>query len=158
MKKEFSTKWQGSKQPRKQRKFAAKAPLHLRKKFVSCNLSKDLRKKYSKRTFPLRKGDEVKVMRGKYKKKQGKVTKIERKTGKIYVENIQHKKIEGSTVDVPMRASNLQIISLNLEDRKRNKSIKQDKVEQKKGSPKEKTSEEKKEKSKGDKKVKGEKK
>src|SRR3989338_176397 len=46
MKNKFSTKWKESKQPRKQRKYRANAPLHLRKKFVNVNLSKELRKKY----------------------------------------------------------------------------------------------------------------
>ena len=123
MKRKFSTKWKASKQPRKQRKYLAKAPLHLRKKFLSVNLSKDLRKKYSKRNIPLRKGDVVKIMRGKFKKKQGKVTEIRKMTGKIYIESIQTKKQDGSKVNVPMRASNLQIIELNLEDRKRMKKL-----------------------------------
>jgi len=123
MKRKFSIKWKASKQPRKQRKYLAKAPLHLRKKFLSVNLSKDLRKKYSKRNIPLRKGDVVKIMRGKFKKKQGKVTEIRKMTGKIYIESIQTKKQDGSKVNVPMRASNLQIIELNLEDRKRMKKL-----------------------------------
>ena len=69
MKQKFSIHWKSSKQPRKQRKYAANAPLHLRKKFVSANLSKDLRKKQGKRNIPLRKGDIVKIMRGKFKGK-----------------------------------------------------------------------------------------
>jgi len=126
MKKKFSTKWKASTQPRKQRKFKANAPLHLKKKVLSVNLSKELRKKHSKRNIPLRKGDIVKIMRGKFKKKQGKIIKILKKTEKIYIEGIQAKKIEGSKVDVPIKASNLQIIELNLEDRKRNKILKQE--------------------------------
>jgi large subunit ribosomal protein L24 len=110
MKKKFSTSWKSSKQPRKQRKYRANAPLHLRKKFLSVNLSKALREKEGKRNVVLKKGDTIKVMRGKYKKKQGKVTKIQLVRGKIYVEKIQTKKMDGSSVDVPLRASNLQIV------------------------------------------------
>jgi len=95
-------------------------------------LSKDLRKKYSKRSIPLRKGDNVKIMRGKLKKKEGKVIKILRKAGKVYLEGIQVKKLEGSKADIPLRASNLQIIELNMEDRKRIKSLKKDEKEVKK--------------------------
>ena len=57
MKKQFSTQWNASKQPRKQRKYLANAPLHKRHKFMSANLIKELRKKYGKRNFPVRKGD-----------------------------------------------------------------------------------------------------
>ena len=119
MKKKFSTIWKASKQPRKQRKYAANAPLHLKKKFVSVNLSKDLREKHGKRNIPVRKGDVVKVMRGKFKKKQGKVTEVKLKISKVVVEGIQIKKTDGSKVNVKMQPSNLQIVTLNLDDKKR---------------------------------------
>ena len=119
MKKKFSKHWKGSKLPRKQRKYVANMPLHLRKKLLSVNLSKALRKKHGRRNVPLRKGDTVKIMRGKFKKKQGKITEVKLKTGKIIVEGIQAKKQDGSKVNVPLRASNLQIVELNLEDKKR---------------------------------------
>lgn len=105
--------------PRKQRKYATNLPLHLRKKLLSINLSKELRKKYNKRNVPARKNDTVKIMRGKFKKKQGKITEARLKTGKIIVEGIQRKKMDGSKVNIPMRASNLQIIELNLDDKRR---------------------------------------
>ncbi len=38
---------------------------------------------------------------------------------KIFVQGIQIKKQDGSKVNVPLKASNLQIIDLNLEDKKR---------------------------------------
>ncbi len=119
MKKKFSTTWKASKQPRKQRKYAANAPLHLRKKMLSVNLSKELKKKYGKRNIPVRKGDKVKILRGKFKKKQGKVNEVKLKISKVVIENIQIKKKDGSKVNVRLRPSNLQIIELNLEDKKR---------------------------------------
>ncbi len=124
MKKEFSKKWKASKQPRKQRKYIANAPLHIKRKLLSANLSKELRKKYGIRNLPLKKGDVVKVMRGKYKRKQGKIIEIKTKLLKIYVEGIQIKKQEGSKVNIALRPSNLQIVELNLEDKKRKKLFK----------------------------------
>jgi large subunit ribosomal protein L24 len=121
MKRTFNKSWKASKQPRKQRKYLAKAPLHIKKKMLSVNLSKELRKKHGKRNLPLRKGDNVKIMRGKFKKKTGKIIEIKMKTGKIYIEGIQVKKQDGSKVNVPLRASNLQIIELILEDKRRMK-------------------------------------
>jgi len=123
MKQKFSTAWRASKQPRKQRKYQANAPLHLKKKLLSVNLSKDLRKKHSKRNTPVKKGDVVKILRGKFKKKQGKVLEIKIKVAKIFVENIQVKKQDGSKVNIPLKASNLQIIELNLEDKKRRNKL-----------------------------------
>jgi large subunit ribosomal protein L24 len=127
MKRKFSKSWKSSKQPRKQRKYAANAPLHLKRKLLSVNLSKDLRKKHGKRNVPLRKGDVVKVMRGKFKGKQGKVTEVKTKMEKIFIEKIQVKKKDGSSVNVPLKASNLQIIELYMEDRKRMKKVVEEK-------------------------------
>ena len=122
MKNKFSTHWKESKQPRKQRKYLANAPLHLRRKFVSVNLSKELRKKYGKRNIPARKGDEVKIMRGKFKGKQGKVSEVKLKKSKIIVEGIQIKKQDGSKTNIKLQPSNLMITELNLSDKKRLKT------------------------------------
>ena len=119
MKQKFSKHWKASKQPRKQRKYNANLSLHLKKKLMSVNLSKELRKKHGKRNIPLRKGDTVRVMRGKFEKKQGKVTEVKLKTSKVIIEGIQVKKQDGSKVNVRLRPSNLQIIELNMEDKKR---------------------------------------
>ena len=103
MKRKFSKSWKSSKQPRKQRKYAANAPLHLKRKLLSVNLSKDLRKKYGKRNMMIRKEDVVKIMRGKFKGKQGKVLEVKTKFEKVFVEKIQVKKRDGSSVNVPMK-------------------------------------------------------
>ncbi len=112
MKNKFSKSWKASKQPRRQKKFVANAPLHLRKNFVRVNLDKKLREKVGKRNIVLKKGDKVKIMRGKFKGKQGKVLEVKLKLGKIYVEGLQAKKNDGSKVNVPMRNSNLQIVEM----------------------------------------------
>lgn len=119
MKSTFSTAWQSSKQPRKQRKFAANAPLHLKHKFLSANLSKDLRKQHGKRSFPVRKGDEVLVMRGEFKKKKSKISSVDVKRTRVALENLQRSKKDGTKVNVWFNPSSLQIISLNLDDKKR---------------------------------------
>ena len=119
MKKQFSTAWKSSKQPRKQRKYVANAPLNIKKKFVSINLTKEIRKKTNKRNISARKGDVVKILRGKFKGKQGKIIKVKLKISKIIVEGIQVKKQDGSKASVALQPSNLKIIELNLEDKKR---------------------------------------
>lgn len=119
MKQEFSTHWLSSKQPRKQRKFAANAPLHIKHKFLSANLSKELRKKYGKRSLPIRKGDEVLVMRGSFKKKKAKIATIELKRTRVALEGIQRTKKDGTKVNVWFAPSSLQIVTLTLDDKKR---------------------------------------
>lgn len=115
--------WKSSKQPRKQRKYRRNAPLHVRHKFLSANLSKELRQKYGIRAIPLRKGDTVRIMRGSFKGKTGKVEKVDLKKLKVYVENITTLKQDGRKVPVPLEPSNLQITALNLDDKKRLKAI-----------------------------------
>ena len=119
MKNKFSNSWKSSKQPRKQRKYLANAPMHLKKKFVSVNLSKDLRKKYGKRNVPVKKGDKVKVMRGKFKDKEGKITEVNLKKSRVKMEGIQMTKSDGSKTSVRLQPSNLQIIELNMEGKNR---------------------------------------
>ena len=113
MKNKFSTNWRESKQPRKQRKYRANAPLHLRKKFVNVNLSKDLRKKQKKRSIQIKKGDKVKIMRGGFSGEVGKVLEVNLKKSLVIVEGIQVKKRDGSKVNIKLQPSNLQIIELS---------------------------------------------
>lgn len=123
MKKEFSKHWKSSKQPRKQRKYVHNAPLHILRSFFNAHLSKDLNKKYGKRSFPLRKGDVVKISRGQYKGKSGKVDKVNTKRRNIYIDEASFVKKDGSKVFYPVHPSNVMIIELNLEDKKRKKAL-----------------------------------
>lgn len=129
MKKKFSKHWKASSQPRKQRKYKIHAPIHLRKKFVSINLSKELRKKLGKRNIPVRKNDKVKICRGKFKGKEGKVLEVNLKKAKIIVEGIQVKKMDGSKANVKLQPSNLQIIEISERKNKIVKKKSEDKTE-----------------------------
>ena len=102
MKKEFSTAWKASKRPAKQRKYAFNAPIHIKRKLLSVNLSKELRKKYSRRNIPVVKGDTVKVMNGKFKKKTGKIIEVFTKLSKVTIEGIQVKKQDGSKANIKL--------------------------------------------------------
>ena len=124
MKSQFSLSWKSSKQRRKQRKFRHNAPLYVKHKFLSSNLSRELRKKYKKRNFPLRKDDMVKVMTGQFKGKTGKVIKILTQETKIHIENIQLTKRNNTKSYIPIHSSNVQILELNLSDKERLKALK----------------------------------
>lgn len=119
MKKKFSAKWIASKQTRKQRKYRANAPLNVRAKMISANLSKALRQKYSKRSFRLRKGDEVKIMKGEFKGKKGKIASLDLDKLKVTIEAMQRTKKDGTKTEVVFDPSNLQIQEFNLDDKKR---------------------------------------
>ncbi len=115
----WSKHWKSSKQPRKQRKYVYHAPLHVRHKFLSAHLSKELRQRYKKRSLPVRKGDEVEVMQGKFKKKTGKINRVDMSEIKVFIDGITRKKVDGSEIPVPIHPSKVKIINLNLDDKKR---------------------------------------
>lgn len=119
MKKSFSTKWKASKLPRKQRKYRAKAPLHIKENFVRSSLSKQLREKTGKRSVRVVKGDKIKILTGDYKGKQGKVERVSVKLSKVYIDVASKQKADGSKSYYPMDASNVIVIELNDKDKKR---------------------------------------
>lgn len=126
-------------QPRKQVKFRANAPNHIKRTFMGSTLDKTLREKYGRRTIEVRKGDEVKIMRGKFKGKQGKVGIVDVSQTRIQVEGIQRTKAGGEKLETWFHPSKVKIIILNVEDKKRLKSgkkIVQPEVKEIKTSPK----------------------
>ena len=133
MKSKFSSHWKASKQPRKQRKFRANAPLHTKHKFLSAHLSSELRKKYGKRSFPVRKGDEVLVMRGSFRKKKAKIASVDTRRHRVTLENIQRAKKDGTKLKVFFSPSVLQIQTINIDDKERLNSLnRRDLIKQKK--------------------------
>lgn len=120
---DWSSSWKGSIQPRKQRKYVANAPMHVRRKFVSVHLDKKLREQYKIRAFPVRKGDTVKILRGSRKGLQGKVASVSLSRGVVYIEGQTRESISGKKILVPFNPSNLMIIELKLDDKKREKSL-----------------------------------
>ncbi len=119
MKKKFSTAWNSSRNVAKQRKYRFNAPLHIKQKFLSAHLSKDLKKKYGTRSVVLRTGDRVKVVRGQYRGRENKVDRVDLKKSKVYVTGVERMKKDGSKSLIPIPPSNLIITDLDLDDKKR---------------------------------------
>ncbi len=123
MKKTFSKFWVSSKQPRKQRKYRYNAPSHKRHSMMSAHLQKSLRKELGRRSMVLKKGDEVEIKRGEFSGRRGAVSAVDMKRLKVYIEGIKRKKVSGQDVQVPIDPSNLVIVKVDLEDKKRKKII-----------------------------------
>ena len=116
--KTFSRAWKSSTNRRKQRKYQKNAPLHVKQQFTAAHLSKELRKKYKGRSSSLRKGYTVKIMRGQYKKKTGKIVSVDLRSSRVTIEGIQQVKRDGTKAFYPIHPSNLQIIELTTDDKK----------------------------------------
>ncbi|KAH8102005.1 ribosomal protein L24 [Phellopilus nigrolimitatus] len=120
---------------RKSRKLHFAAPSSVRRKIMSSALAKDLRAKYNARSLPIRKDDEVRIVRGKYKGREGKVTQVYRKKWVIHVDRVQRDKSNGASAPIGVHPSNVVITAIKLDkdrrailerkDRKKNPSARQ---------------------------------
>jgi len=106
-------------QPRKQRRFRFRAPLHVRHKLVAAHVSKELQKELGKRSLPVRKGDKVRVMRGKFRGHEGTVVRVDLRRYKVFVEGVQRQNAKGQDVMIPLDPSNLMIIEADMSDERR---------------------------------------
>jgi ribosomal protein L24 len=67
----------------------------------------------------VRKDDEVRIVRGKYKGREGKVTQVYRKKWVIHIDRVQRDKSNGSSVPIGVHPSNVVVTSLKLDKDRR---------------------------------------
>jgi len=84
---------------------------------VSAHLSPELRARYKRRSIRVRVGDSVKIARGDFTGIEGKVTDVDTKCGRVYVEGVTREKASGGSALVPVHSSKIVITTLNLSDR-----------------------------------------
>src|SRR3989344_7024473 len=102
MKSKFSKTWNASTQVRKQRKYRVNAPHHIRNKFLTAPVSKEIKKSYNIKKIPVRSGDKVKVMVGQNKGFEGKIERVDVKKSKVYIEKLRISKKDGSEIAIPI--------------------------------------------------------
>ena len=93
-----------------------RASYQTRSKQLGSTLSKELRKKYGKRSVRVIQGDTVKVFRGEYKDVDGKIAKVSTQTNSIAIEGIKKEKGKGDKFDILIHTSNVLVTSLNTDD------------------------------------------
>src|SRR5437762_14289984 len=102
-----------STQPRVQRKRAAHAPLHVKRILTSSHLAEEVHAKAKARlprALPVRKCDTVRVMRGGFRGREGKVVSVDRVHGPAVAEGITIEKVDEKQVGRPLHGWNLLII------------------------------------------------
>merc|ERR1711985_193260 len=104
---------------RKARKAHFTAPSSVRRKIMSAHLDKTLSNKYHVKSMPIRKDDEVIVVRGSHRGREGKVIQVYRKKYVIHIERVTREKSNGSTVNVGIHPSNVTITKLKLDKDRR---------------------------------------
>ena len=93
------------------------ATLQTRSKQMGANLSKDLQKKYGKKSARVIEGDSVTILRGEFKGVDGKISKISTQKTSVAIEGVKKEKTKGDKFDVYIHTSNLVITSLNTSDK-----------------------------------------
>ncbi len=117
--------------PSKQRKRLYQAPVTERYRKFSAPLSSKLKESHGTNSVPVRKGDTVKIMRGDRKGSEGKVSQIDRKKYRIFIEGANREKVDGTSILVPIHPSKVMITRLNLDDKWRKKILKRKAVSKK---------------------------
>ena len=110
--------------PSKQRKMLYQAPAHRIRKLLTAPLSEDLRTSQGRRSYPVRKGDTVKIVRGDFAGIEGKITDIDTNRQRLFVEGVTREKTSGTSANVSVHSSKVLITKLNLDDKWRAQSIK----------------------------------
>ncbi|KAH5595128.1 hypothetical protein HBI24_005850 [Parastagonospora nodorum] len=100
---------------RKSRKAHFSAPSSVRRVIMSAPLSKELREKHGVRSIPIRKDDEIMVVRGSNKGREGKVTSVYRLKYCIHVNGIVREKSNGQSVPIPLAPSKVVVTKLKLD-------------------------------------------
>jgi len=117
--------------PNKQRKRLYQAPAHVRHKLLAAHLSPELRATHIAKSIPVRSGDTIRVMRGDHKGFEGKVTRIDLKKYRVYMEGLTREKVDGTTIFVAVHPSKLIITRLNLDDKWRKRILERKRKPQK---------------------------
>jgi large subunit ribosomal protein L24 len=118
------------------------APLNERYRRFSAPLSPKLKEKRNTNSVPVRTGDTVKIMRGDRKGFEGKVSLVDRRKYRIFVEGVTREKVDGTTTLIPIHPSKVMITRLNLDDKRRRKMLERKGSIEKAKMPKEKIVEE----------------
>ena len=93
------------------------ATLQTRSKQMGSALSKDLQKKYGKKSARVVEGDSVSILRGEFKGVDGKISKISTQKSSVAIDGVKKEKTKGDKFDVYIHTSNLVITSLNSDDK-----------------------------------------
>ena len=92
-------------------------------KQIAAPITKELRKKYSRRNARIMIDDTVKVIRGEYKGITGKVSKISTENNSIAIEGNKKEKLKGDKIDIYIHTTNVIITALNTDDKWRLKIL-----------------------------------
>lgn len=86
---------------------------------MSAPLSKELRQQYKIRSLPIRKEDEVTVVRGSKKGSEGKISTVYRLKYSVQIDKLQKEKSSGASIPINIHPSKVVITKLYLDDKRK---------------------------------------
>ena len=92
-------------------------------KALSASLSPELSQEHRIHSMGIREGDTVAILRGNFRDVEGKVSKVDRQSGYVYIEGVTREKADGSTRQIPVHASKVALRRLVLDDKRRKEII-----------------------------------
>jgi large subunit ribosomal protein L24 len=113
-----------TKRPSKQRKELYNASGQQIRKLMTAPLASELRATQGRRSYQVRRGDTVKIVRGDFAGVEGKVTEIDRGSRRVFVEGVTREKTSGTSSNVSVHCSKVVITKLNLDDKWRAEALK----------------------------------
>jgi ribosomal protein uL24 len=109
--------------PRRQRKAVYDATTFERRILMTVPLSRELRRRFHRRSVPLRKGDTVMVMSGSFVGREERVAKIDRRGYGVTLDNVTLKTGESKLKPLQIKTSHLVLTKLNLADAWRRRTL-----------------------------------
>jgi len=111
-----------SRKPSKQRKLLFNLPMHARKSIMTAPLTDSLVERLKLKRVPIRRNDEVVIIKGDYRGAKGLITRVNRKKGKVFVEGVTRERADGTVVPIPISPYNVVITKLDTSDKRRKTS------------------------------------
>jgi ribosomal protein uL24 len=109
--------------PRRQRKAHFTARPFRRRLQMAVPLSRELRRRFHRRSVPVRKGDTVRVLSGSYEGREERVARVVRRDFALVLDNVTLKSGEEKLKPLPLKTNHLVITRLNLADAWRRRAL-----------------------------------
>ncbi|HEV2519586.1 MAG TPA: 50S ribosomal protein L24 [Thermoplasmata archaeon] len=113
-----------SRQPRRQRLARFEADHFERRRRMAVPLSREMRRRYGRRSLPVRKGDTVRILSGSYKGREERVAKVSRRDYSVTLDNVTTKTGDQKLKPLPIQLTHLVLTRLNLSDAWRRRVLK----------------------------------
>ncbi|MBM3291371.1 50S ribosomal protein L24 [Candidatus Bathyarchaeota archaeon] len=109
--------------PSNARKKQNNASPHVKRKFISAPLSPSLKTQHGAKRLVVIEDDTIQIIKGDRKLAEGKVLRVNTKINSVYVEGLTKQRLDGTTIQIPIKASNIILTKIKTDDKWRKKIL-----------------------------------